>query len=94
LLPFSSESLVFPPPLQIHKTIISPVVSFGCETWSLTLKKEHRLRVFENRVLRRVAEECRRLHNEELGNLYASPNIVKVIMSRRMRWAGHIARTG
>jgi hypothetical protein len=52
------------------------------------------LRVFENRVLRRVEGDCRRLHNEELGNLYASPNIFRVIMSRRIGWAGHIARIG
>ena len=70
---------------------------FGCETWSLTLREERRLRVFENRVLRRifgpkrdeVTGECRKLHNEELNDLYSSPNIVWVIKSRRMRWVGH-----
>ena len=76
-----------------------PVVLYGCETWSLTLREEHRLRVFENRVLRGVfgakrdgvTGEWIRLHNEELNDLYCSPNIVRVIKSRRMRWAGHVA---
>jgi len=78
------------------------VVLYGCETWSLTLSEERRLRVFENRVLRRifgpkgdeVTGEWRKLHTEELNNLYCSPNIVRVIKSRRMRWAGHVARMG
>jgi hypothetical protein len=69
--------------------------------WSLTSREEHRLRVFENRVLRRIfgpkREEdgsWRKLYNDELHSLYSSPNIVKVIKSRRMRWAGHVARMG
>ena len=88
--------------IKIHRTIILPVVLYGCETWSLTLREERRLRVFENRVLRRVfgdkrdevTGEWRKLHNEELNDLYCSPNIVRVIQSRRMRWAGHVARIG
>jgi hypothetical protein len=86
---------------KCFKTVILPVVLYGCETWSLTLREEHRLRVFENRVLRRIfgpkREEdgsWRKLHNDELHSLYSSPNIVRVIKSRRMRWAGHVARMG
>jgi hypothetical protein len=74
---------------------------YGCETWSLTLGEEHRLRVFENRVLRKIfgpkreeGESWRKLHDDELHSLYSSPNIVRVIKSRRMRWAGHMARMG
>ena len=73
--------------IKIYRTIILPVVLYGCETWSLTLREEHRLRVFENRVLRRifgpkrdgVTGEWRKLHNEELNDLYSSPNILRVI---------------
>jgi len=77
-----------------------PVVLYGCETWSLTSKEERRLRVFENRVLRRifgpkrdeVTRDWRKLHNEELNGVYCSPNIVRGIKSRRMGWDGHVAR--
>ena len=87
---------------KIYRTIILPVVLYGCETWSLTLREERKLRVFDNIVLRRifgprrdeVTAEWRRLHNEELNDLYSSPNIVRVIKSGRMRWAGHVARMG
>jgi hypothetical protein len=73
--------------VKIHKTIILPVVLYGFESWSLTLKEEHRLRVFENRVLRRIfgpkrdeiTGEWRKLHNGELHNLYSSPDIIRQI---------------
>ena len=68
---------------------------YGCEAWSLTLREERRLRVFENRVFepkRDENKEWRRLHNEELHIWYCLPNIIRVIMSRRLRWAGHVAR--
>jgi hypothetical protein len=88
--------------IKIYRTIILPGVLYGCETWSLTLRNEHRLRVFENRVLRRifgskrdeVTGDWRRLHNAKLINLYSSPNIIRVSKSRRMRWEGHVARMG
>jgi hypothetical protein len=85
--------------VRIYKTIILPVVLYGCETWSLTVREEHKLRVFENRVLRRIFGPTRvevmggwrKLYNEELHNLYSSPSIIRIIKSRRMRWAGHVA---
>jgi hypothetical protein len=88
--------------IKIHTTIILLVVLYGCETWSLKLREERRLRVSENRVLRRVfgpkrdevTGEWRKLHNEEVNDLYPLPNIVRVVKSRRMRWAGHVALMG
>ena len=88
--------------IKIYRTIILPVVLYGCKTWSLTLREERKLRVFENMMLRRifgprrdeVTGDCRKMHNEELNVLYCSPNIVRVIKSRRMRWAGHVACMG
>jgi hypothetical protein len=83
-------------------TLIKMFLINGCEKMSLTLREEHRLRVFENRVLRRifgpnrdeVTGGWRKLHNEELHDLYSSPGIVMVIKARRMKWAGHVARIG
>jgi hypothetical protein len=77
-----------------------PVVLYGCDTWSLILREEHRLTVFENRALRKifgpmrykVTGKWRKLHNEKLYDLYSSPNIILVIRSRGMRWARHVAR--
>jgi hypothetical protein len=82
--------------------IILPIVLHGFETSSLTLREDQRLRMFDNRVLRRifgpkrdeVTGEWRKLHNGELHNLYTSPDIIRRIKSRIMRWAGHVARTG
>ena len=86
--------------INIHRNIILPVVLYGYETLSLILREERRLRVFENRVSRRifgpkrdeVTGAWRKLHNEILNELYCSPNIVRMIKSRRMRWAVHVAR--
>jgi hypothetical protein len=88
--------------VQNLSSVILPVVLYGCKTWSLTLREEHRLRVVENRVLRRifgpkrdeVTGEWRKLHNKELHDLYSSPSIIRIIKSRRMRWTGHVARMG
>jgi hypothetical protein len=85
--------------IRIYRTIILLVVLYGCETWSLILKEERRLRVFENRVLSRIfgpkrdeeIGEWRKLH-EELNGLYALPNTVRLLKSRRMKWAGNVAR--
>jgi hypothetical protein len=75
---------------------------YGCDTWSLTLREKRRLRVLENRVLRNifglsrdeVTGELRKLHNKKLNYMSCSPNIVRVIKSRRIRWARHVARMG
>jgi hypothetical protein len=87
--------------IKILRTVILPVMLYGCETWSLTLRNEHRLSVFENRVLRKILRpkmeedgSWRKLHNDGLHRLYSSQNFVRVIKSRRVRWAGHVARMG
>jgi len=91
---FLSSSLLFRNlKNKIYRTIILPVILYGYETWSVTLREERRLRLFENRVLRRifgpkrdeVTGEWRKLHNVELTDLYSSPSLVRVIKSRRMR---------
>jgi hypothetical protein len=106
MLPFGPEPFVLSPAVKnvkviICKTIILPVVLYGCKTWSLTVREEHKLRVFENSVLRifgpkkdGVTGVWRKLYNEELHNLYSSPSIIRIIKSRRMRWAGHVAGMG
>jgi hypothetical protein len=105
LLPFGPELfsnlLSNSKKIKIRRTIILPVVLYGCETWSVTLREEHRLKVFENRVLREifgpkrdeVTGEWRRLHNEELYYLYSAPHIILVIKSR-MRWGRGEVHTG
>jgi hypothetical protein len=98
LLLFGAESFIFSwlsknLKIKIYRTIVLPVVLYGCETWSLKLREERRFRVFKNRVLWRVfgpkrdevTVEWRKLHNEELSDLYSLPNIVRVVKSRRMR---------
>jgi hypothetical protein len=107
LLSFGSEPSVFSSAvkslkIRIYKTIILSVVLYGCETWSLTLREEHKLRAFENRLLRRifgpkrdeVTAEWRKLHNKELHDLCSSQSIIRIIKSRRIRWAGHVTRMG
>jgi hypothetical protein len=106
LLSFSPMSSVFPSlikklNIKVHKTVILPVVLYEYETLSFTLREEHSLRVFENRILRKIFgpkseedESWRKLHNDELHSLYSSPNIVRVIKSRRLKWAGHVVRMG
>jgi hypothetical protein len=82
--------------------IFHSLVLYGCETWSLTLREEHKLRVFETRVLSRIFGQkrdevtggWRKQHKEEVRNLYSSPSIITAIKSRRMRWAEHVARMG
>ena len=108
MLSFGAESFVFQFAIQkfedldIQNCNFACFFLYGCETWSLNLREERTLRVFVNRVLRRIFEpkrdevtgEWRKLNNVELNDLYLSPNIVRVIKSRRMRWAGHVARMG
>ncbi|KAJ4434034.1 hypothetical protein ANN_16353 [Periplaneta americana] len=98
---FSSSLLSKNLEVTIYKTVTLPVVLYGCETWTLILREQHRLRVFENMVLRKifgakrdeVTGEWRKLHNTELHELYSSPDIIRNIKSRRLRWAGHVAQS-
>jgi hypothetical protein len=98
----SSRLLLQNTKTRVHRTVVLAVVLYGCENWSLTLREEQRLRVFNNRVLRRIfgakrdeaTREWRTLHNEELSDLCSSPNIIRVIKSRRTRWAGYVAPRG
>jgi hypothetical protein len=104
LLFFSPKSFVFPShikkiKIKVYKTVILPVILYGCETWSLNLREEYRQRVFEKRLLRRVFGPKRevdglwiKLHYYELHSLYYSPNIFRVIKARRLRWARHVER--
>jgi len=99
--PLSSSFLSKNLKIKIYRTIIWTVVLYGCETWSRTLREERRLKFFENRVSRRfgpkrdeVKREWKKVHNDELNDLYSSPCVVRVINSRIMRWAGHVARIG
>jgi hypothetical protein len=86
--------------IRLFKTIILHVVLYGCETLSLILKEEHRLRVFENKVLRRIFGQkrdevtggWRKLHYEEFRDSHSSLSIIRMIKTRRIRWAGHVAR--
>jgi hypothetical protein len=107
LLPFSPKTSVFPSviknvKMRIYKTKILPVVLYGYETWSLTLREEHRLWAFQNTVLRRtfgpkrddVTGGWRKLHNEELHDLKPSPSIIRMIKSRKVKLAGHVAQMG
>jgi hypothetical protein len=102
LLPFGPEPSVFLKNLKIriYKTIILPVVLYGCDSWSLILREEHRLRVFENRVLRRifgpkkdevVGEWRKNCITVMIHDLYSLPSIIRITKLRRMRWAGHVA---
>jgi hypothetical protein len=85
--------------IRIYKIVILLVVLYGCENWSLTLREEHRLRMFENSLPRRifglkrgeVMGRWRKLHNEELCDLYFSLSIIRMMKLRKMRWAGHVA---
>jgi hypothetical protein len=79
--------------IRIYKTIILPLVLYGRETWSLTLREGHRLRVFGPKR-DEVMRWWRKLHNEDLHDIYSSPSIIRIMKSRRMRWAGHVARMG
>jgi hypothetical protein len=104
MLPFGAEPFVFSSAVEnvkvrIYKTIILPVVLYGCETWSLTVSEEHKLSVFENRVLTKifwpkrdgVTGGWRKLHNEELHDLYTLRSVIRITKSRRMMWEWQVA---
>jgi hypothetical protein len=107
MLPFGPGAFDLSPDVKngkvrTYKTIILLVVLYGCETWSLTVREEYKLRVFENRVLRRIFGQkrdgvtggWRKLHNEVLHNLYCLSSIIRIIKLMRPRWAGHVPRMG
>jgi hypothetical protein len=107
LPPFCPEPSVFSTAFKILKNdhisdYILPVVLYGCETWSLTLREAYRLKVFEKNVLRRIfspkrgklARGWKSPHDEELRDLYSSASIIRIIKSRRIKWAGHVVRKG
>jgi hypothetical protein len=107
MLPFGPEPFVLSPAVNtvkvsLHKTVTLPIGLCGCETWTLRVREEYKLSVFENGMLRRifapnsdgVTGGCRNLHNVELHKLYISPSIIGIIKSRRNKWAGHVARMG
>ena len=95
-------TFVIPTSLKLYRTVILPVILYRCETWTLTLKEEKMLQVFENKVLRKIfvpkrddqTGAWRRLHNGELHNLYEKPDIIRIVRSRRLRLAGHVTRMG
>jgi hypothetical protein len=88
--------------IEIYRTIILSVVLYGCETWSLRLREDRRLRALEKRVLRRIfgpkrdeiTGEWTQLHNEELHDMHCSLSFIRVIKPRGMRWVGHVACKG
>jgi hypothetical protein len=95
LLPFGPEPSVFPSVVKKCKMrICKTIILYGCKTWSLTLREEHRLRRIFGPKRVEVTGEWRKLHSEELRDLYSSPSIIRIIKSRRMRWTGHVARMG
>ena len=107
MLLFNCENFIVPLlskklKVNMYKTIVLPVALYACDTWSFTLREEHRLRMYANKVLRKffgakrdeITGEWRKLHNAELHALYCSPNIIRSLKSRRLRWAEHLKTYG